>query len=191
MAKNCPHCMTELPDDAPFCYECGKPQPSSAPEQKTMPRWAALLVFALVALCFLSLYRMMQPKTYMGTHELEYTSKKEGTYHLTLSFGSIDEACETLLHTDGTPLTSYLYVTDENGENAIETFQPRVRKVKVTALPIAGATIAELSESGHDDNAWSCVAYNDSTAGSNILRWNLTLENGDTLILSHQVAYSE
>jgi len=48
-----------------------------------------------------------------------------------------------------------------------------------------------LSESGHDEQVWNCVAYNDSTSGSNILRWELEMHNGDTLIVSHKIDYTE
>ncbi|MBR5284118.1 MAG: zinc ribbon domain-containing protein [Clostridia bacterium] len=191
MAKNCPHCMTELPANATFCYECGKPQPSDKDEPRRPPRWLPILLFVLVIFTAFSLFRMSQPKDYMGTYELEYTAEDDATYHLTLSFGTIDEACESITHAGGTDLSTYLYVTDASGNSAMETFLPLVDRVKAIGLPVGGAFAAELSETEHDASGWNCITSNDSTAGSNIIRWTFDMENGDTLILSHTVEYTE
>ncbi len=192
MAKNCPHCQTELPDDAAFCYECGKPQPSpDADEPRRAPRWLSVLLFVLIVFTGFAVFQMSQPKDFLGTYELDYTAEDDTAYHLTLSFGSPEEACESIILSGGTPVTTYLYVTDAEGRNAISTFQPMVEDVDVIALPVGGAMAGELSESGHDEQAWSCVVYNDSTAGSNIIRWTLELENGDKLIISHKVDYTK
>ena len=113
------------------------------------------------------------------------------SYHLSLSFGTPEEASEKITHTGGTPLSTYLYITDANGENALPAFAELIEDVHVIGIPVGGAYAAELSESGHDENVWNCVTYNDSTCGTNIIRWTIDMENGDKLIISHQVEYTE
>lgn len=192
MAKNCPYCQTELPDDAAFCYECGKPQPSpKSDEPRRPPRWLPILLFIMIVITGFSVFQMSQPKDFLGTYELDYTAEDDMTYHLALSFGSPEEASDGIVHTEGTPLTTYLYITDDSGSNAIETFRPMVEEVRVIALPVAGTPVADLSESGHDETSWNCVAYHNSDVGANIIRWTLKMENGDKLIVSHRIDYTE
>ena len=192
MAKNCPHCMTELPDNATFCYECGKPQPGNDKDDpRPLPRWMPIAAFFAILLCLFGVYRMMQPKTYMGGYEVDYVTKEDITYHLTLSFGTIDEACESMAVSGGTPVTTYLYVTDTDGNPATETFLPLVEDIETIGLPVGGAFAADMAEIACDADGWSCTASNDSTSGSNIIRWTLDMENGDTIILSHSVEYTE
>ena len=191
MAKNCPHCMTELPDDAVFCYECGKPQSSEKDENRPMPKWLPLVSILVLLLSVYSVFNMSKPKDYMGTYELDYTAEDDVSYHLSLSFGTPEEASEKIIHTGGTPLSTYLYITDANGENALPAFAELIEDVHVIGIPVGGAYAAELSESGHDENVWNCVTYNDSTCGTNIIRWTIDMENGDKLIISHQVEYTE
>ena len=191
MAKNCPHCMTELPDDAAFCYECGKPQSSEKDENRPMPKWLPLVSILVLLLSVYSVFNMSKPKDYMGTYELDYTAEDDVSYHLSLSFGTPEEASEKIIHTGGTPLSTYLYITDANGENALPAFAELIEDVHVIGIPVGGAYAAELSESGHDENVWNCVTYNDSTCGTNIIRWTIDMENGDKLIISHQVEYTE
>lgn len=194
MAKNCPYCQTELPDDAAFCYGCGKPQAVQQEEApRRTPRWLPLLILALTILTAVAVWQMSKPTSYLGTYELDYTAADDMTYHLALSF-SFDPAAESTESTSvsgGTPVDSCLYVTDAEGSNALPAFAQQVEDVRITALATGGADIAELSESGHDEQVWNCVAYNDSTAGANILRWELEMANGDTLIVSHKIDYTE
>lgn len=193
MAKNCPHCMTELPDDAAFCYECGKPQSSKKDENRPMPKWLPLVSILVLLLSVYSVFNMSKPKDYMGTYELDYTAEDDRIYHLALSF-SFDpavEATESTSVSGGTPVDTCLYVTDAAGENALSAFAELIEDVHVIGIPVGGAYAAELSESGHDENVWNCVTYNDSTCGTNIIRWTIDMENGDKLIISHQVEYTE
>lgn len=191
MAKNCPHCMTELPDDAAFCYECGKPQSSEKDENRPMPKWLPLVSILVLLLSVYSVFNMSKPKDYMGTYELDYTAEDDVSYHLSLSFGTPEEACEKITHAGGPPLSTYLYITDAAGANALTAFAELVEDVHIIGIPVGGAYAAELSESGHDENVWNCVTYNDSTCGTNIIRWTIDMENGDKLIISHQVEYTE
>ena len=192
MAKNCPYCQTELPDDAAFCYGCGKPQPSSQEEApRRLPRWVSLLLVACILLGGIAVWHMSRTTSFLGTYELDYTAEDKVTYHLTLSFGAPEDACESTSVPAGQPVSSYLYVTDAEGRSAVPAFAALVEDVSVTAVPAAGAAVAQLSETGHDEQVWNCVAYNDADTGSNILRWELEMHSGDTLIVSHKVDYTK
>ena len=194
MAKNCPYCQTELPDEAAFCYGCGKPQAAQQEEApRRLPRWMPVLILVLTVLTAVAVWQMSKPTSYLGTYTLDYTAEDERTYHLALSF-SFDpavEATESTSVSGGTPVDTCLYVTDAADSNTLPAFAELVEDVRITALATGGADVAELSESGHDEQVWNCVAYNDSTSGSNILRWELEMHNGDTLIVSHKIDYTE
>lgn len=191
MAKNCPHCMTELPDDAAFCYECGKPQPSEKAESRPIPKWLPILFVLVLGIAVFSIFNMSRPKDYMGTYTLDYAAEDDSTYHLSLSFSAAEQTDEKITVSGGTPVSTYLYITDQSGAPAVNAFAEMVEEVKVIGIPVGGAFAAELSETGHDETVWNCVTYNDSTAGTNIIRWTLDMNNGDTLIVSHQVEYTE
>lgn len=194
MAKNCPYCQTELPDEAAFCYGCGKPQPTQQEEEpRRTPRWLPILILALAVVTAIAVWQMSKPTSYLGTFELDYTAEDDVAYHLALSFifDPSADPTESTSVSGGTPVNSCLYITDAEGCNALPAFAELVEDVRITALATGGAEVAELSESGHDEQVWNCVAYNDSTTGSNILRWELEMANGDTLIVSHKIDYTE
>ena len=136
------------------------------------------------------------------TGELLYNSP-DGEYRLSLSFYRSDgvnppnEHDETRSEIAGSRVFTYsqLFVTDGTGSAANEEFLAKVRSFEIEAIPQDGSSAMEPMGpviNREDPLALrSAMVYFDTTCGSNIVRWTITMNNGDTLSLQHVLTILE
>ena len=136
------------------------------------------------------------------TGELLY-SDSDGEYRLILSFyrsngvNPPSEHDETRSEIVGNRVFTYsqLFVTDGTGSAANEEFLAKVRSFEIEAIPQGDSAAMEPVGpviNREDPLALrSAMVYFDTTCGSNIVRWTITMNNGDTLTLQHVLTILE
>ena len=207
--QTCHHCGAELPEGAAFCPRCETAQQSKRSVHAPRP-WrrkaaiCALLLLVLLGVLLLRRWADNRPQTYEpGAAELLY---EDGgvTYHLLLSFYSVDGIPEpqeenraTVAPTaDGSrsACPSQLYVYDEaTGENCRESFWGKVASATVETVPMGNSQTMEHTGAVRDDprlpySLASTEVIYEVEDGSNEVRWTLTMRNGDTLVLRHYLS---
>lgn len=195
----CPYCNAELPDDASFCPHCA--QSLNDREEVTAPRpyrrkvVVAALCVALALAAAAIYYAVNRAGVYETDGAFLSYSDSDGDYGLVAAFfpGDIENQ---------KPVNSKTVsqVTDEEGRTTAmigvfrdgklledpEEFFAKVEKCTVTAVPEGDGTV-RLTEPEYKEDyapaARESDLYYDGNSGTNELRWELVMKNGDTLRL--------
>ena len=209
MKNLCRRCGAELPENASFCPHCETPLGEKRPVRPPHPwRWKAGICagMLLVGLGIFLTWRWAgsRPETYdPGAAELVYEDGGT-TYHLLLSFYSVDGIPEPQEEkratvspsSDGgrSACPSQLYVYDEaTGENCRERFWEKVAALSVETIPVGNSQTMEHTGAVQDDprmpySLASTEVLYEAEDGSDEVRWTLTMENGDVIVLRHYLS---
>ena len=209
MKNLCRRCGAELPENASFCPHCETPLGEKRPVRPPHPwRWKAVICagILLVGLGIFLTWRWVgsRPETYdPGAAELVYEDGGT-TYHLLLSFYSVDGIPEPQEEkratvspsSDGgrSACPSQLYVYDEaTGENCRERFREKVAALSVETIPVGNSQTMEHTGAVQDDprmpySLASTEVLYEAEDGSDEVRWTLTMENGDVIVLRHYLS---
>lgn len=209
MKNLCRRCGAELPENASFCPHCETPLGEKRPVRPPHPwRWKAVICagILLVGLGIFLTWRWVgsRPETYdPGAAELVYEDGGT-TYHLLLSFYSVDGIPEPQKEkratvspsSDGgrSACPSQLYVYDEaTGENCRERFREKVAALSVETIPVGNSQTMEHTGAVQDDprmpySLASTEVLYEAEDGSDEVRWTLTMENGDVIVLWHYLS---
>jgi hypothetical protein len=135
--------------------------------------------------------------------ELAYTDGEE-TYRLVLTFyrsdGVFPDAVnwmEVSTHAQGREFTySQLFVEGVTaGKRANENFLEKVSSFYVEAIPVDTSAVMETSDPLVNEEDLlalrSARVYFDAYNGTNIIRWTITMKNGDVLSLQHSLSATE
>lgn len=92
---------------------------------------------------------------------------------------------------------SQLYVYDEaTGENCRERFREKVAALSVETIPVGNSQTMEHTGAVQDDprmpySLASTEVLYEAEDGSDEVRWTLTMENGDVIVLRHYLSIPE
>ena len=201
--KICPHCGAQLPDMASFCPHCAQSvtQRREFRPPRRLPRRVlrgALLVLVLGTLA-LSAYLYTRPKVYdNGAAEVIYTDD-DGSYQLLLNyfgdrFQPMTDYSEELEEGTTSNKPSRLFINHvDTGVNAKEAFLRKVEAITVELLQGGDSpepwqyTQPQASDYDLEAAARSILTYTDRS-GDMELRWNIRMQNGDTIRLYQRMA---
>ena len=201
--KICPHCGAQLPDMASFCPHCAQSvtQRREFRPPRRLPRRVlrgALLVLVLGTLA-LSAYLYTRPKVYdNGTAEVIYTDD-DGSYQLLLNyfgdrFQPMTDYSEELEEGTTSNKPSRLFINHmDTGVNAKEVFLRKVEAINVELLRGGDSlepwqyTQPQASDYDPEAASRSILTYTDRS-GDMELRWNIRMQNGDTIRLYQRMA---
>ena len=201
--KICPHCGAQLPDMASFCPHCAQSvtQRREFRPPRRLPRRVlrgALLVLVLGTLA-LSAYLYTRPKVYdNGTAEVIYTDD-DGSYQLLLNyfgdrFQPMTDYSEELEEGTTSNKPSRLFINHmDTGVNAKEVFLRKVEAINVELLRGGDSlepwqyTQPQASDYDLEAASRSILTYTDRS-GDMELRWNIRMQNGDTIRLYQRMA---
>ena len=201
--KICPHCGAQLPDMASFCPHCAQSvtQRREFRPPRRLPRRVlrgALLVLVLGTLA-LSAYLYTRPKVYdNGAAEVIYTDD-DGSYQLLLNyfgdrFQPMTDYSEELEEGTTSNKPSRLFINHvDTGVNAKEAFLRKVEAINVELLRGGDSpepwqyTQPQASDYDLEAASRSILTYTDRS-GDMELRWNIRMQNGDTIRLYQRMA---
>ena len=201
--KICPHCGAQLPDMASFCPHCAQSvtQRREFRPPRRLPRRVlrgALLVLVLGTLA-LSAYLYTRPKVYdNGAAEVIYTDD-DGSYQLLLNyfgdrFQPMTDYSEELEEGTTSNKPSRLFINHmDTGVNAKEVFLRKVEAINVELLRGGDSlepwqyTQPQASDYDLEAASRSILTYTDRS-GDMELRWNIRMQNGDTIRLYQRMA---
>ena len=198
--KKCTNCGAELPDEALFCPYCVTSQ-NEAKEARTPKIWrkrTAIVLIAVLAIVAAAVtYRLaLGPRTYDANGpELTYKG-----YHVLLSLSGGPEPHQAQEFKEVTAaahaseaLPSQIFVYRDNDTvNAQDEFMALVETAVIRTEPRDGANQMEHTDPYHDKSIPNAalladVVY-DPSCGTNDIVWNITMKNGDRLILRQYIA---
>ncbi len=195
--KTCPHCGTQLPEEAAFCPHCAQSVNSRKeihPPRRLSGRAVRVsLIFLAVLALALTAWLLTRPKVYdNGTAEIIYTDG-DGSYQLLLNyFGDrfqpmADYSEEVEEGTTSNKPSRLLVNHVDTGVNAKEAFRRKVDSVAVEFLQAGGPEPWQSSGpaiSDYDQEAAyrTILTYTDRS-GNMELRWTIRMKNGDTIRL--------
>ncbi len=201
--KTCPYCGAQLPDAACFCPHCAQDisERKKICPPRRMPRRAlynALIVFFVLAVA-LAAWSYIRPKVYdNGTAEVIYTDS-DGSYQLLLNhfgdrFQPMTDYTEEVEEGTTSNKPSRLFINHvETGVNAKEAFLRKVEAITVELLQGGDSpepwqyTQPQASDYDLEAAARSILTYTDRS-GDMELRWNIRMQNGDTIRLYQRMA---
>ena len=201
--KICPHCGAQLPDMASFCPHCAQSvtQRREFRPPRRLPRRVlrgALLVLVLGTLA-LSAYLYTRPKVYdNGAAEVIYTDD-DGSYQLLLNyfgdrFQPMTDYSEELEEGTTSNKPSRLFINHvDTGVNAKEAFLRKVEAITVELLQGGDSPepwqYTQPQASDYDPEAASrSILTCTDRSGDMELRWNIRMQNGDTIRLYQRMA---
>lgn len=201
--KRCPHCGAQLPDAASFCPHCAASIHPRTEVKPPRPMPGRALRNALMALLILAIgltsWLCTRPKVYdNGTAEIIYTDN-DGSYQLLLNyfgdrFQSMTDYSEELEEGTTSNKPSRLFVNHvDTGVNAKEVFLRKVEAINVELLRGGDSlepwqyTQPQASDYDLEAASRSILTYTDRS-GDMELRWNIRMQNGDTIRLYQRMA---
>lgn len=201
--KRCPHCGAQLPNEAAFCPHCAASIHPRTEVKPPRPMPGRALRNALMALLILAIgltsWLCTRPKVYdNGTAEIIYTDN-DGSYQLLLNyfgdrFQSMTDYSEELEEGTTSNKPSRLFVNHvDTGVNAKEVFLRKVEAINVELLRGGDSlepwqyTQPQASDYDLEAASRSILTYTDRS-GDMELRWNIRMQNGDTIRLYQRMA---
>lgn len=201
--KRCPHCGAQLPNEAAFCPHCAASIHPRTEVKPPRPMPGRALRNALMALLILAIgltsWLCTRPKVYdNGTAEIIYTDN-DGSYQLLLNyfgdrFQSMTDYSEELEEGTTSNKPSRLFVNHvDTGVNAKEAFLRKVEAINVELLRGGDSlepwqyTQPQASDYDLEAASRSILTYTDRS-GDMELRWNIRMQNGDTIRLYQRMA---
>lgn len=201
-SKICPHCGASLPSEALFCPFCArslqKKQALKPPRPKRKIILGILFTLVIVGLCAFLLYEP-EPQVVEGAGQVVYQDR-DNVYQITVSInegGTLPWAATPYISNSVAPGTGFRYPAQlliyRNGyDPAIqEEFLEKVLSCTVTATPVEGGQAMQCTTPAPTSEfpkaaLVSHIAYNEQSL-LNEIRWSFLMENGDTIILTHQI----
>lgn len=201
MSKRCIHCGTQLPDAASFCPSCATSQTSR--ERVYGPRlWRKklLIMASILALVIIAGLIFYQPpaRHLEGVGQVVYQDGKD-VYQITICinpgetgqpWAATPEVSTTIDPDDSFRYPAQLMIYRNDYDAAIQQeFLSKVASCTVTAIPLDGGTPMECTVPA-SNNAFpeaamvSYITYY-ATSLRNQICWNILMENGDTITLTH------
>ena len=201
--KRCPHCGAQLPNEAAFCPHCAASIHPRTEVKPPRPMPGRALRNALMALLILAIgltsWLCTRPKVYdNGTAEIIYTDN-DGSYQLLLNyfgdrFQSMTDYSEELEEGTTSNKPSRLFINHvDTGVNAKEAFLRKVEAINVELLRGGDSlepwqyTQPQASDYDLEAASRSILTYTDRS-GDMELRWNIRMQNGDTIRLYQRMA---
>ena len=201
--KRCPHCGSQLPNEAAFCPHCAASIHPRTEVKPPRPMPGRALRNALMALLILAIgltsWLCTRPKVYdNGTAEIIYTDN-DGSYQLLLNyfgdrFQSMTDYSEELEEGTTSNKPSRLFINHvDTGVNAKEVFLRKVEAINVELLRGGDSlepwqyTQPQASDYDLEAASRSILTYTDRS-GDMELRWNIRMQNGDTIRLYQRMA---
>ncbi len=201
--KRCPHCGAQLPNEAAFCPHCAASIHPRTEVKPPRPMPGRALRNALMALLILAIgltsWLCTRPKVYdNGTAEIIYTDN-DGSYQLLLNyfgdrFQSMTDYSEELEEGTTSNKPSRLFINHvDTGVNAKEVFLRKVEAINVELLRGGDSlepwqyTQPQASDYDLEAASRSILTYTDRS-GDMELRWNIRMQNGDTIRLYQRMA---
>ena len=201
--KSCPCCGASVHPLASFCPRCAR---SVNQRREIKPPWhmpRRALHSALIAVCILALalagWLYTRPRVYdNGTAEIIYTDS-DGSYQLLLNyfgdrFQPMSDYTEELEEGITSHKSSRLFINHvDTGVNAKEAFLRKVERITVELLQGGDSpepwqyTQPQASDYDLEAASRSILTYTDRS-GDMELRWNIRMQNGDTIRLYQRMA---
>ncbi len=203
--RPCPRCGAPLPEEASFCPRCTENLRPRREVEVPLRRWlkplrraALLLVLAALAAAAFLLYQTLAPDRYDAWGELTY-NLNGSDYRLAVTFRN-----------DGAPEPEYtvqtiedwnydraakLFVTHvDTGTDAGQIFRQQIDTIQVYITQpadnpsfITWQQPSYPSDSAAEGMAVSVLAFTGRSRGEAEIRWNIRMENGDTILLRHKL----
>ena len=196
MKQQCPHCGTELPQEASFCPYCAKSinrrREASRPHPIPLKlRWTALAAVLILLVSALAVFAL-RPKTYDGLGEVFYTDQ-DGTYQLVFAWANAptEAVPDRWLEEEAGGEFRFpcmMYVNHvESGANAAPAFRKKVASISAEIIQDNDLEHPMMCSEPKPDLDWlpdcawiSSVNFIGQDAETQIL-WTITMKNRDVV----------